>query len=305
MKILIFSDSHIRASTPRCRKDNFPTALWEKFRQITQIILDRGINAVLMGGDLFDTPNPSISIVNSYLQLFTYWKIPIYSIVGSHDKFGYNNDTLYRTGLGTLIASGAVQLLNETQRIGNNTQIAGVSHSYDLDEHPETDYYRKKLNPDEYLIEVCHGMLLDVPWKFSKHTNVKEIRTEADLCVGGHYHPGFSAIQVENTTVVNVGSLGRVENIHRKFPPGVIVVDTDIVGKEFWEFIPLNVSEDVFRTKEIKVEKAYENINTFIQLLKDRSNNFECGNIKELIVTVGKKEKYSKEIIEKALKYIE
>ncbi|KKL73502.1 hypothetical protein LCGC14_2074240 [marine sediment metagenome] len=305
MKLLIFTDSHIRASTPRSRIDDYPTAMWEKFQQITQIISDKGINAVLMGGDLFDAPDPSTSIVNSYLQLFTYWNIPIYSIVGSHDKFGYNDDTLYRTGLGTLIASGTIKLLDKTQRIGHNTQIAGVSHSYDLDENPATDYYRKKLNINEYLIQICHGMTVNGPWSFSKHTNVKDIRTDADLLMCGHYHPGFEPVQVNNTMIINVGALGRTENVQRRYTPGVVVVTTDIPGKESWEFIPLNVPENVFGTKEVTAEKVFGDINVFIQLLKDRSSNAEYGNLKELIMLIGHEGQHSEEIIMKALEYIE
>ena len=306
MKLLIFTDSHIRASTPRSRIDDYPTAMWEKFRQISQIIVEQGINTVLIGGDLFDAPDPSTSIVNSYLQLFTYWNIPIYSIVGSHDKFGYNDNTLYRTGLGTLIASGIIKLLDKTQRIGYNTQIAGVSHSYDLDENPATDYYRKKLNTDEYLIQICHGMTLDGPWGFGKHTNVRDIKTEADLLMCGHYHPGFKPTQVENTTIINVGSLGRTENIQRQYSPGVVMITTDTPGEESWEFIPLNVPENVFSTKEVEVEKVFgEDISVFIQLLKDRSSNTEYANLKELITLMGQKGQYPKEIIAKALEYVE
>lgn len=305
MKLLIFSDSHIRASTPRSRLDNYPVALWEKFRQISQIIEEKNIDAVLIGGDLFDAPDPPTSIVNNYLQLFTYWNIPIYSIVGSHDKFGYNNDTLYRTGLGTLIASGIVKLLDDTQRIGYNTQIAGVSHSYDLDENPTIDYYRKKLNADEYLIQLNHGMITDIPWGFGKYTNVRDIKTEADFAVCGHYHPGFKPVQVGNTTIVNVGSLGRTENVQRFYSPGVIVVTTDTPSKEFWEFMPLNVPEDVFNVKKVKREKASEDIGEFIRLLKAKSDNMGQVNLKELITTVGKEGQYSKKVITKALEYIE
>lgn len=306
MKLLIFTDSHIRASTPRSRIDDYPVAMWEKFRQISQIIIEKGINTVLIGGDLFDAPDPSTSIVNSYLQLFTYWNVPIYSIVGSHDKFGYNDNTLYRTGLGTLIASGTIKLLDATQRIGYNTQIAGVSHSYELDENPVTDYHRKKLNTDEYLIQICHGMTLDGSWGFGKYTNIRDIKTEADLLVCGHYHPGFASVQVENTTIINIGSLGRTENIQRRYSPGVIVVTTDIPGEESWEFIPLNVPENVFSTKEVKAEKVFGvDISAFIQLLKDRSSNTEYADLKELITLIGQKGQYSKEIIVKALEYVE
>jgi DNA repair exonuclease SbcCD nuclease subunit len=279
--------------------------MWEKFRQISQIIIERGINAALIGGDLFDVPNPPISIVNSYLQLFAYWNIPIYSIVGSHDKFGYNDDTLYRTGLGTLIAAGIIKLLDVTQRIGYNTQIAGVSHSYALDENPATDYYRKKLVANEYLIQICHGMITEVPWGFGKYTNVKDIKTEADLVISGHYHPGFKPVQVGNTTIINPGSLGRTENVQRCYSPGVVIVTTDVPGKESWELLPLNVPENVFGQKEVRTEEAFEDISTFIQLLKDRSSTNGYGNIKELIILVGQTGKYPENIIAKALEYIE
>ena len=305
MKLLIFTDAHIRASTPRSRLDDYPAALWEKFRQISHIIEERGINAVIMGGDLFDTPDPSTSVVNSYLGIFTYWNIPIYSIVGSHDKFGYNDDTLYRTALGTLIASGAVTLLNATKVLGNNTQIAGVSHSYDLDEDSEMDYYRGKVDPTAHLVEVCHGMTVAGPWSFGKHTNVNDIKTEADLLICGHYHPGFAPVQVGDTTVINVGSLGRTENVQRRYPPGVIVVDTGVREKETWEFIPLNVPDDVFGTKEVKAEKVFGDLEVFIQMLKDKSGDVEYGNLKELVSMMGNKGKHPKEVIMKALEYVE
>ena len=305
MKLLIFTDAHIRASTPRSRIDDYPAALWEKFRQIGQIITSQGIHAVLIGGDLFDSPDPSTSVVNNYLQVFSYWQIPIYSIVGSHDKFGYNDDTLYRTGLGTLLASGTVKLLKDTQVIGRNTQIAGVSHSYGLDEHPMTDYYRSKVDPDAYLIEICHGMTMSEPWGFGKYTDVRNIVTWADLLVCGHYHPGFKPVQVGKTTVINVGSLGRTENVQRQYSPGIIIVDTDKVGEESWEFIPLNVPVDVFETKEIEAAEVFGSFDTFMQLLEEKASTLQYDNLKDLIMLVGQEGKYPKSVITKALAYVE
>jgi len=305
MKLLIFNDAHIKASTPKNRLDDYPLALWNKFQQITQIIDDYQIDTVLCGGDLFDVPDPPTSVVNSYLQLFTYWNIPIYSIVGSHDKFGYNNNTLYRTGLGTLMAAGVVKLLNETCHIGYNTQIAGVSHSYNLDENPTVDYFREKIDKDAYLIQVCHGMIIDSPWGFGKYTNVRDIKTEADFVGCAHFHPGFGPIQVGNTTVINIGALGRTEYVNRKYPPGVLYVNTDVPGEEFWEYIPLNVPDDVFTVKS-QMDEIHDNgVSSFIEALKERIDNFECSDLKEVINTIGKEGNYPKEVIEKAMEYIE
>jgi len=155
------------------------------------------------------------------------------------------------------------------------------------------------------MIQICHGMTVDGPWGFGKHTNVRDIKTEADLLICGHYHPGFAPVQVGNTTVINVGSLGRTERVQRRYSPGVVVTTTDTPGKESWEFIPLNVSEDVFSTKEVKAAEVFGDINVFIQLLKDRSSNKGYTNLKELIALIGQEGKYSEEIITKALEYVE
>jgi exonuclease SbcD len=87
MKILFFSDAHIRGDNPRSRKDNYPQALENKFNQIREIIQDRDVKLVLNGGDLFNSPAPSYSVVSHFASLLRSWKIPIYSIIGSHDKF--------------------------------------------------------------------------------------------------------------------------------------------------------------------------------------------------------------------------
>lgn len=305
MKLLIFNDAHIRGTTPKSRLDDFPTTLWDKFQQITQIIVERNIEAVLNGGDLFDTPDLARSIVNKYLELFVYWDIPIYSVIGSHDKFGYNNSTLPRTALGTLIAAGAVEIIDEAKYIGPNTQVAGVSHTYDLDEDPN-DYFRIKKYPGNYMIQLCHGMITDKQWDYGKHTLITDIKTEANLLISGHYHPGFKPVTINNTAFVNIGSLSRVERTPRLYKPGVLYVNTDIPGQEVWEYIPLVSLDDdkIFVEKEEKPQTTTE-VNNFIETLKQRIDKFEPGNLKELIITVGKEGNYSQEVIEEGLKYIE
>lgn len=298
MKLLYFSDAHIKASTPRSRLDDYPQALWNKFRQITEILLDNNVDCILINGDLFDTPDPATSLVNKYIELFKYWDVPIYATIGSHDKFGYNDATLYRSGLGTLVATGLITIVNETRSI-KDVQIAGVSHSYHLDENP-SNYTRKRLN-DSYMVQMCHGMILDKPF-ISTHTLIQNVKTDADLCLLGHYHPGFGPVTIENTTWLNIGSLGRTERTARIYDPSVVLIDST---KRSFEIIPLDVptNDKIFMGKE--VPQTFTDVSEFIETLKTQVDNFKCGDLKELIVTVGKKGKYSSEIIQKALKYVE
>ena len=168
MKLIYISDSHIRGSTPKSRTDEFPESLWNKFCELDKFIKEKNINAVLNGGDLFDTADPSTGVVNRYVELFSSWQIPIYSVIGSHDKFGYNDSTVVRTALGTLRAAGVVKIVSLPIRIGPGCSVAGTSHSYSLDENPESDYYHRKTTTD-YLIQLCHGMITENPF-YGKYT---------------------------------------------------------------------------------------------------------------------------------------
>lgn len=302
MKLLYFSDAHLRATTPKSRTDIYPSALWDKFQQISELIVEHNIQAVLNGGDLFETPVPAQEIINQYLDLFTKWDVPIYGIVGSHDKFGYNNITLPRTGLGALIAAGVLQIIDECVWLDKDTQIAGVSHIHNLDKDP-ANYYRQKLDPNTYMIQICHGMLTNTPY-FSAHTMVQDVKTEADLVLSGHYHVGFGPIVIGNTTFLNIGSLGRTDRTPRWYGPGVVLIDT--CAKEKWQYIALECGnqDDVFIDK-IDTPQQPEDFSGFIESLKLRMDGFEVSDIRTVVKTVGEELSMPIEVIEQALQYIE
>ncbi|HLS54237.1 MAG TPA: metallophosphoesterase, partial [Tissierellaceae bacterium] len=64
MKLLFFTDTHIRGTTPKNRKDDFPEALERKLYEVLDLINKENIDYVLHGGDLFDRPDLSVSIVS-------------------------------------------------------------------------------------------------------------------------------------------------------------------------------------------------------------------------------------------------
>jgi len=303
MKLIQINDAHIRGSTPKSRIDEFPDALWQKFCELGEFIKDNSIDAILNGGDLFDTPDPSTGVVNRYLSLFSSWNLPIYSVVGSHDKFGYNDATISRTALGTLVAAGVVKIITKIPRhIGTNCSVAGISHSYSLDENPEIDYFIERKSND-YLVQLCHGMITEFPF-YGKYTLYNQIRTEADLVICGHYHPGFGPFDVLGSTIVNIGSMGRVENVVRQYPPGFIYIDTEKINK--WKFIPFkNVIPNPFINKIPVAPETLVDMSKFIKVLEEKMGNFEDTDIKELVVTLGKEKGVPLYIIEKALSYLE
>ena len=69
MRLLFLTDTHIRGTTPKNRKDNLPETLENKFKEIANIIEDYNIDFVLHGGDLFDRPDASVSIVANFASI--------------------------------------------------------------------------------------------------------------------------------------------------------------------------------------------------------------------------------------------
>jgi len=300
VKLVYFTDAHIRGGTPKSRIDDYARALWDKFAQLTSFIQKNKVEAALNGGDLFDIPDPSTGVVNKYIKLFASWDIPIYSVTGSHDKFAYNDSTISRTALGTLIASNIVQLIDNTVQLTDKFWVTGVSHSYDLDESPKIDYFKKK-PAKGYMIQLCHGMITEKPY-FGKYTLYSQIQTEADLVLTGHYHPGFGPYDVSGSTILNIGSMGRVERTERKYDPGFLYIDSN---KRTYKFIPFQVQANPFITKTIEDPKTVVDIQTFIACLKDKVNTFGQVNLKELILAVGKEKNMPLSIIKRAIEYIE
>lgn len=302
MKILFMNDSHIRGNNPVSRIDNYPESLRSKHKEIGQIIKDDNIDIVLHGGDIFHSPDASKSLISEYIKILKSWEVPIYCIAGSHDVIGYNEKTISRTALGVLIAADAMKLLGSIPtEIHPGIFVVGINHSYRLDENSE-NYFVKKCDKDCILIEMVHGMVVDKPF-FDDYTLIEDIKTEADIFLSGHFHLGWGPGKVNNTLFINPGSLGRVENTERVFPPSVCILN--IEGKDIdYEIVPLKCvvpSEDVFKTVTKLGTETSEKILEFMKTLSQKTDDLEKTDAKSLVLKIAKEEKVDDKIIEEAL----
>jgi exonuclease SbcD len=201
-----------------------------------------------------------------------------------------------------LVSTGITQLLSDPIEIEQGVYICGTSHSYTLDDSPE-NYLIKRPENAELMIQIVHGMLVPTPF-FGKYTLLTDVKTEADLLISGHYHPGFPSIEISDATIINIGSLGRNEKTNRIFPPSVMIIDIDEKEAKY-EVLPLHVEQDVFIDILDNSSGIADNIDIFMQTLKDRIGHLEGYDVKSLIVKIGEEEGISPEIINKALTYIE
>ncbi|HEX9063276.1 MAG TPA: metallophosphoesterase, partial [Clostridia bacterium] len=96
MKFIFLTDTHIKGSNPKSRKDNFYETLKMKFNEVGEICDRVGADYILHGGDWFDRPDVSPAVVKDFAQIIMNFKRPVFTVAGNHDIYGHNPGTLGR-----------------------------------------------------------------------------------------------------------------------------------------------------------------------------------------------------------------
>lgn len=315
MKLLYFTDTHIRGTSPKNRKDDYILTLEQKFYEILSIIEKEKVDFVLHGGDLFDRPDVSVSIVGRFAKILTKIDKPIYIISGNHDVYGHNPKTINRTILGLLNELNIVNIIDNKNLIlekdGVKLQLTGQPYVYNIDHPGEKRYYKveEKDEDIDYSIHLVHGMLLDRPFiKGIPYTLVDEIKdTLADITLSGHYHSGFREIKIDNKYFINPGSIVRISNSLREIDriPKVAIIELgDCINIRYISLETALKGEEVLDRTEVesniyKKEKMYE----FKQNI-DTALNFDRIDINDVLIEVSNSEGIVEEVKIEALKRI-
>lgn len=315
MKLLFFTDTHIKGTTPKNRKDNYYETLKRKFQEIGDISRELDVDYILHGGDWFDRPDISPSIVREFAIIVKGFGKEIYTVAGNHDIYGHNPNTIGRTMLGIFEGTGIVNLIKDDESVilkkdGISVQLTGKSYNYDIDGvNYESSYIVKKSDSVDYAINIVHGMLLKKPfYEGIQYTLLEDIKaTEADITFAGHYHSGFGIIQMDGKYFVNPGSIVRVSNslaeIERK--PKVIYVElkeqieireielkSALPGDEILDRDELERAKD----RNLKLHQFYQGIS--------KSMEYKKIDIASIIENIASDQDLSKEVKEEALRRI-
>lgn len=298
MKLLFFTDTHIRGTTPKNRMDIFIDTVEEKFIEIINIIEEYKVDFVLHGGDLFDRPDISISIVSRFAKLLDKIKVPFYLISGNHDVYGHNPDTINRTMLGLLDVLGIINIIQPYEKIfleKDNiiVQLTGQPYIYDIDGPDKYKYYTPNEidSKSNYSIHMVHGMLLDKPFiKGIPYTLIDDIKdTLADITLSGHYHSGFKTTKINNKYFINPGSMVRITNSLKEIErrPSVVLIELEeIINIKEIHLKSASLGKDILDRDEM--EKAAfkgERMLEFKQTI-DAALDFEKMDINEVLIEV-------------------
>ncbi len=315
MKLLFFTDSHIRGTTPKNRKDNYYDTLKKKFFEIKDIVEKENVDIILNGGDWFDRPDISPSIVREFAQIINTFNRPIYTVAGNHDIYGHNPSTINRTMLGILEGIGMVTLMNFDEKIfvekdGLRVQLSGSPYSYDIDGDEFRKYYIVRKEKDvDYAIHIIHGMLLNKPFfEGIQYTLLEDIKdTEADITLAGHYHNGFGVKKIDSKYFINPGNIIRISNslaeIKRK--PKVIIIELGLSilinevelkcaldGEEVLDREQLEYSHD----RNLKLHEFYNQVST--------TGEFKKIDLNNIIEDIAANQEITKEVKDEAVRRI-
>ena len=275
MRILFLTDTHFTAKNPSSRLDDIQETILNKLLDVKKIIEDDGIDIVLHGGDMFHSPDVSNNFTGKIARIIKSFGVPMYVVPGNHDLYGYNYDTLANTKLGLLEKTDVINIISREKPlvINNDGFTIGVEaqeyHPH-IDEDMLSDFRIDNINVD-YSILLTHSMLLENKFHEGvKHTLIKDVYTNADLVLAGHYHDGWKERKQNNTWFFNPGSLLRVEASTSMINtmPRVVVFD---------------IEKDKFEYKYVELPSA-----------KDGNEVFSSKNLTKRLYNIGLAEFHSK-----------
>jgi len=299
MKFLYCTDIHIKGKNPVNRLDNYYQSCLEKIDEIIQIAKRQDCKFIICGGDLFDSPNVSNTIIDDFVDKVEASKIDWHIVSGNHDMTGHNWEVSKASALAHIFRrSKSIMLLDTID--GTNYYIKGYKYYHTIEE----DFKEKGLKhrkKNKFTIAISHAFISIKPFfKEVSHICAKDLQTNYDLVLCSHFHTNFDEI-INGTRFLNTNSIGR-SSITEQHTPQVAIIDTahDIMKIDLESAKKANEIFDLSKYEELKANK--KDIKEFLQSLKNV--DFQSMSISEQIVKIGKEQKVDKEIVDYLLNKI-
>ena len=300
MNLLAFNDTHLRSSTPSCRKDSdFYQTQLRKLRQVLHLSRIHHVDYVAHGGDLFDSHDPADSLKYDVMHILNQFEAKWIVNPGNHDIAGANTKTLRRSGLGILYQAGLIETTLEPHDFDlGEVVIRCIPYQVLHEDNRKLESFFDK-QPGKTYILMPHTTLTThfVPYT---HILLEEVKTNADIVICSHWHGQFLET-INGTIFVNSGPLTRQTTTEAKIKPSVVLIQTGIAVRPQVMFLPIEHAQiaeaiDFTKSQEAEVEGVAE---SFLSTLK--ASALESIDRQQLIKMVGEKNNFTAATVERAL----
>lgn len=259
MKILNFSDAHLRDTRPRRRTDNYQETQIRKLQWIMNLANKEGA-MVTCSGDLLDKPVLGESIKSWLISEF--YPMKIYTVVGQHEELQRTFDE--KCSLNLLSIVGTVTICyDEPVVMGNDICIYGSSWGEQI---PEV------YDPSHFNVLLIHKLISNkdywngyVPYNDAK-AFLKEHK-DYDIIFSGDNHKSF-IVEYKDRYLVNCGSMMRSNIDQADHKPMCVIFDTD-TRELTAHYIPVDPIEEVMDLESVREEiQINEKLNNFMEELR-------------------------------------
>lgn len=315
MKIMMTGDWHIRSKNPVNRIGSYPDDIKAKLNFLLDVAKnDAEVECILVTGDIFDNPIMALSTIFMAYNILKETPVPIITVPGNHDVFGYNleswkDSALYMLQL-LLPEKLKVLLPEHVYRLENIynlepiVEVTGQGYVDALDEDDSFGYSpRTPVAANAINIHIVHGMLMDHECPF-KHTLVKNVETTANIILSGHDHVGYGIINRKSDGVrfINPGSIIRssISEVGRQ--PKYVIYNT--VENTMVEYA-LPMFEDRF---DLDKYEDWKDDKTALDSFSDvliKLRSFERVSVKDTLTDFTKVKEVTPEVVDIIKKAVE
>ncbi len=290
------TDSHIANRPPEKRLGDYNRAIMKKWKFVVKYANRKKVDGIICSGDLCHTHKTSDELLYRWVEIMCESDCPFYYLYGNHDIQAGNANYIEKTNMGLLSQHDWFHELDATELIEfSDCYLTGINYSHDKECATTFDWHEGKIstnpialafgrNIKKSMILVTHAMITNkeimVGGKI-KASDVKNIVSNADILLNGHYHDGHPKVVrvriLEHLLkIVNPGSMARMNLREATEGFGPRLAYMQITGRKSkikLVDIPRHQIKEVFDVKKDKVaKKEVREKDKFITTLSKMSN---------------------------------
>lgn len=246
-KVLFATDLHAKLSKPSSRLDeNFLDTVAAKLQFFLDCAKENDVDVPILGGDIFDNPDPSNSVVIKIMKILAGADRDIFTLIGNHDIFGYQGQSIGNSALGILMEAGVIHRLDKYTHGG--ICIRGI-HAFDKLDFSVDPKYR-------FNIIAAHKMITNV--NIPGAIPIPELMkvNQANVVFSGDMHtPHFA--EEGKQLFWNPGSLTRmsIADRGRNVQMAMVTIFEDYSQNYKWIDVPHAPGDKVFDVAAYEASK--------------------------------------------------
>ncbi len=309
-KFLYMQDFHISGKNSVHYISNYFEDCLLMLDEILKIAKENRVEAVLDGGDLLHSSEPSYRILDEIADRVEKNKIPLYCLFGNHTERYHSIEHSRYTGLAHLMKRSEYfkYFENRKEIFGSiadkktGYEIKVIEYSHEIEDDLKNNGIIFE-DSERWKIAIVHAFLTPKPFLPQvMHVCVDDIKSNADLVLVAHYHNQWEKM-VGDTKYLDIGCVGRRSITEKNIEPSVLLIDTEKRSTEIIKLKSAKPAEIIFDLSKVDEKKEFDaGIDEFVKSIE--SVDFQSSKIEDNVSFIAKEKNVRKKVVDLIFKKI-